>query len=136
MRSAPVFLSALFLAAVPALSRPLGTPRSLTPAEKSVVEAAASSGLLDPDAAKFKWFKYNGSDHYCGLLNGKNSYGGYIGYRHYSVDVKRDGSGNIVAADKLSVVDASTSYADTMRIICETSAKADTEDKAPIVPDP
>lgn len=127
---------ALTLAASPSVGRPLGTPRSLTPAERAIVEAATTKELPDPDAAKFKWLKYNGHRHYCGLLNGKNSYGGYIGYRHYTVDVERDDAGHIVSAGKVSIVDPGTSYADVMKTVCEVSAKADTEDKAPVVPDP
>ena len=64
--------------------------RELTKQEKSIIVKAVAEELKDPDSAKFKWVKANilwGSDLsvYCGLLNGKNSYGAYIGYRPFYV---------------------------------------------------
>lgn len=55
--------------------------RNLTTSEKKAVESAIRDQLKDPDSAKFKHSKYvsNGKGAYCGLVNSKNSYGGYAG---------------------------------------------------------
>lgn len=55
--------------------------RNLTNAERKYVENAIRNRLKDPDSAKFKHSMYvsNGEGAYCGLVNSKNSYGGYVG---------------------------------------------------------
>lgn len=66
------------------------TSRDLNTSEKSVISRAVSNSLKDPDSAKFKWLPLvtaRASAAYCGLVNGKNSYGGYAGYNHYVVRV-------------------------------------------------
>ncbi|WP_372400135.1 hypothetical protein [Azospirillum sp. HJ39] len=56
----------------------------MTKALQAAIEEGARSSLKDPDSAKFKdivAFKTKtGSIAGCGLINAKNSYGGYIGY--------------------------------------------------------
>ena len=62
--------------------------RGLSKNEKAVIMASVKSVLKDPDSAKFKWMKLHGSgssEIYCGLVNAKNSYGGYTGYSIFSV---------------------------------------------------
>jgi hypothetical protein len=59
--------------------------RDLTPAEKALLGHLLAQSLKDPDSAKFKWMplvlsERDGVTDYCGLVNGKNSYGGYAGY--------------------------------------------------------
>jgi len=40
--------------------------------------------LKDPDSAKFEQVRYNRSTEAgCGLVNAKNSMGGYVGLRHF-----------------------------------------------------
>lgn len=53
--------------------------------EKVIDEALASArhGMKDPDAAQFRNVRlvaYNGGHVVCGEVNGKNSYGAYVGY--------------------------------------------------------
>src|SRR5260370_36475652 len=55
--------------------------RELTPAEKLSFAPVLAVGLKDPSAAQFKWMpviltERDGITDYCGLVNGKNSYGG------------------------------------------------------------
>jgi hypothetical protein len=57
--------------------------RALTAKEKRSISAQVKDLLKDPDSAKFKWMRLYGTSEvetYCGLVNAKNSYGGYTGY--------------------------------------------------------
>jgi hypothetical protein len=63
---------------------------TLTDSEKSVIERAVKNKLKDPDSAKFKWMKLadgaittSSAIVYCGLVNSKNGYGGYVGYQPF-----------------------------------------------------
>ena len=56
--------------------------RELTAAEKLFFAPFLSAGLKDSSAAQFKWLpviltERDGITDYCGLVNGKNNYGGY-----------------------------------------------------------
>lgn len=63
--------------------------RDLTPTEKKLIESGLKSKLKDPDSAQFKWTKITrsagaeGRVYYCGMVNAKNSYGGYTGLDHF-----------------------------------------------------
>lgn len=61
--------------------------RDLTAAERAVVEMDIKKQLKDPDSARFKWLPYieQPNGHYCGLVNAKNSYGGYTGDQPFYV---------------------------------------------------
>lgn len=61
---------------------------TLTAKEKATIEKAVKRELLDPESARFKWFKLaqdvdtkavDANINYCVLVNSKNSYGGYVG---------------------------------------------------------
>ena len=56
------------------------TAPNLTTVQKSAIKAAVEDKLKDPDSAQYKWRPWNGSETYCGSVNAKNSYGGYIGF--------------------------------------------------------
>ena len=61
--------------------------RPLTMQEKEALQKSLAQALKDP-AAKFKWMpvivsRGEESVGYCALVYGKNSYGGYIGYRTF-----------------------------------------------------
>lgn len=65
----------------------------LTEKEKVIIMKAVKSELKDPESARFKWPKLAKdvdmkSDavaiNYCGLVNAKNSYGGYVGDRPFN----------------------------------------------------
>jgi hypothetical protein len=56
------------------------------------VRSAVSKQLIDPDAAHFRDIKrgLGKGDVICGYVNGKNSYGAYVGFRSFVfVDHKR-----------------------------------------------
>lgn len=74
-------------------TRPLGLP------EQKLVRDAVSETLLDPTTPLFKLGpQIITSQRYCGLVNGKNAFGGYTGYLTFSVIITRDASGRIRSA--------------------------------------
>lgn len=124
-----LFLSLALTVAAGASARPLGELRRLSDAEKGVVVRSVEEILKDADSAKFRWFQYNGHNHYCGQINGKNSYGGYTGYSHFLVDVEKDKEGRIIKAANPQIYGPDAPAVSVMRLVCEVSAKADSEDK-------
>lgn len=71
------------------------TTRELTPEEKRALAPIIADTLKDPEAARFKWMpvvrrERDGITDYCGLLNGKNSYGGYTGYTRFYGQLTKD----------------------------------------------
>jgi hypothetical protein len=78
--------------------------RELSQSEKSIISKSVISSLKDPEAARFKWLPLvvhsrDGVTDYCGLLNGKNSYGGYTGYMPFYVQLILDKEGNVVSSE-------------------------------------
>lgn len=71
--------------------------RDLLPAEAAAVELAVRQEMKDPDAAKFYHGDFPETDKnsaYCGLVNGKNSYGAYAGKQLFFVFIiKKDDGG-------------------------------------------
>src|SRR4051794_32228444 len=66
--------------------------RPLTSIEKESLRRSLSLTLKDPDTAQFKWLPAvvpkpdaapNAPTGYCGLVNGRNSYGGYTGFKRF-----------------------------------------------------
>lgn len=58
--------------------------RDLTAAEKKLLADGFAKGLKDPLSAQFQWTKVpkkfaSEMIDYCGMVNAKNSYGGYVG---------------------------------------------------------
>ena len=87
--------------------------RELTASEKMVISSTVSSGLKDPDAAKFKWVPLvvaNSSAAYCGVVNGKNSYGGYTGFYPYIVRVSFSEKHEITSAKLMAVSSGPDEY--------------------------
>lgn len=74
--------------------------RSITQAERTFVEQAVRDRLKDPDSAKFKHSYYvsNGKGAYCGLVNSKNSYGGYVGDSPFMAMITHDKKGRPTGA--------------------------------------
>lgn len=75
--------------------------RELTAAEKAAIGRAVALTMKDPDAAEFIWApfviaKREGISDYCGLVNGKNAYGGYVGYQRFYSQLQFDGSGKLI----------------------------------------
>ncbi len=62
--------------------------RDLTLAEKIALAGSLAQTFKDPSSAQFKWMpvvliERDGITDYCGLVNGRNSYGGYAGYQKF-----------------------------------------------------
>lgn len=77
--------------------------RELTGKEKSAIMEAIRFRLKDPESAKFKWMKVVvhklTTDGYCAIVNAKNSYGGYVGYKPFEVTFATNKSGNVEVID-------------------------------------
>jgi hypothetical protein len=62
-----------------------GGRRPLTPSEKKLIENAVRERLRDPESARFEWLQVvelstdKDTNTYCGFVNAKNSFGGYVG---------------------------------------------------------
>lgn len=73
--------------------------RDLTTAEKVSLTRSMSQTLKDPDSAHFKWMpvvlirRTDGATNYCGLLNSKNSYAGYVGFQPFYAQLTSDAKG-------------------------------------------
>lgn len=65
--------------------------KPIDPKEKAVRETVAAQ-LKDPDSAEFKGIKETSPGYWCGWVNAKNAYGGYVGY---SVFFYHDGKASI-----------------------------------------
>lgn len=62
--------------------------RDLTAAEKAALGQSIAKGLKDPDSARFQWLRFpkaprGDSVTWCGMVNAKNSYGGYTGSKPF-----------------------------------------------------
>lgn len=82
-------------------SAPPPEMRPLTQAEKVALARSLSLTLKDPDAAQFRWLPAikqlrDGEVGYCGLVNGKNSYGGYTGYKKFFAKIEQNSKGEYV----------------------------------------
>lgn len=98
------------LAAIPAMAVTIdlsdAKPRPLTASERGVIARAVAAALKDPDAAKFQWgpiILARDSAAYCGLVNGKNAYGGYVGFRPFMVRVTFSPARAVVDAKLIAV---------------------------------
>ena len=72
------------------MSASVAEARTMTAGEKRAVEAVVRDHLKDPRSAIFKHPEFrmpddSGGAIYCGLVNSKNSYGGYAGYAIFQV---------------------------------------------------
>lgn len=65
--------------------------RDLDDAEKKLIQDQVTTDFKDPSAAQFRWVALRDtkpgvdSQLYCGLVNGKNSYGAYGGFTPFQV---------------------------------------------------
>jgi hypothetical protein len=72
-----------------------GIPITLTPKQQQAVRAGVAKGMKDPESARFGDTmagakKVDGTITVCGYVNGKNSYGGYVGMSPF-VGILADG---------------------------------------------
>lgn len=77
--------------------------RDLVPSERQALAPVFSAGLKDPAAAQFKWMPVvlndrDGITDYCGLVNGKNGYGGYTGFVRFYAQLQKDDKGQFTRA--------------------------------------
>ena len=91
----------------PAADAPIAS-RPLSDAEKAALGPILAAKLKDPGAAQFKWMPValrdrDGITDYCGLVNGKNSYGGYTGYVRFYAQLRKDAKGAFTQAELRAV---------------------------------
>lgn len=72
--------------------------RELTPDEKSAIATIVADSMKDPDSTRIKWMpvvlrRRDGITDYCGLVNARNSYGGYTGYSRFYGQLIADADG-------------------------------------------
>src|ERR1700722_19060856 len=78
--------------------------RDLDVTEKKLITDAVTKDFKDPSSAQFRWLPIMGitrevsSRTYCGMVNGKNSYGAYIGFAPFSVFLAIKDSRVVIAA--------------------------------------
>lgn len=75
-----VLVSALLVSAGGAAA---AEPYQLSDAERALVEASIKRGMRDPAAAQFQRVaaaKDGANGFVCGMVNGKNGFGGYVGF--------------------------------------------------------
>ena len=101
--SAAVALSACTVTTQAPISPTVTSPlemRPLSPTEKAALAKTLSQTLKDPNAAQFKWLPAaaNGSGPigYCGLVNVKSSYGGYVGFRRFFAMISKGPKGDYI----------------------------------------
>ena len=75
--------------------------RPLTPNEKTALAKGLSQTLKERVGAQFKWLPVPGNSNgpigYCGLVNIKNSRGGYVGFRRFFAMISKGPKGDYVA---------------------------------------
>jgi hypothetical protein len=81
----------------------LAKARELTAPEKAALGRIIAASLKDPGAAQFRWMPIidrtrDGITDYCGLVNSKNSFGGYSGFVRFYVQLSKDDSGMFMRA--------------------------------------
>lgn len=82
--------------------------RDLTPAERGALGKALARSFKDPQSAEFKWMpvalaERDGMTDYCGLVNGKNSAGQYIGFVRFYAQLKKDPKGQLMTGRMVTV---------------------------------
>jgi PBP1b-binding outer membrane lipoprotein LpoB len=102
------FVLTMLLAACSGLNQPTAQvtaapKREFTSVEKQALAPIFATGLKDPSAAQFKWMpvvltQRDGITDYCGLVNGKNSYGGYAGFVRFYAQLQNDEKGQFTKA--------------------------------------
>jgi hypothetical protein len=84
----------------PTVTPPLDEMRPLTPTEKVALAKTLTQTLKDPIAAQFKWLPVavsgSGPIGYCGLVDVKNSSGGYLGFRRFFAMISKGPKGDYI----------------------------------------
>jgi hypothetical protein len=92
--------------------------RPLTNPEKILLEDTVKSKLKDADSAKFKWLPFISMPLpvYCGLVNAKNSFGGYTGYVPYLAATLQAKDKKIHSAVVIAIGNADPDSPETMAV--------------------
>lgn len=130
-------------------SQPATTKPSVTqaPAESPKQPAQISDAALmdrgmktirammkDPDAAQFNDVKVGEEGSVCGMVNGKNSYGGYVGYKPFFV--LADGQAMIMPKDTLDKyttdeeLEALNNFLEIIKRLCIKPAEEEKQDES------
>lgn len=76
-------------------SKGVDLPIEVTEAMRAEIEGAVRNRMKDPESARFAVVYATqasaGAIYACGLVNGKNSFGGYVGDRPFFVGLTSDG---------------------------------------------
>lgn len=87
-------IARIFLIILGLLGAISASAADLTDKEKALVRESVKAKLKDPDSARFKWLPIAGNQTeadgatmmmYCGVVNARNSFGGYVGDVPYLV---------------------------------------------------
>jgi hypothetical protein len=91
--------------------------RELSQSEKAALASVFAQTLKDPGSAQFKWLpvimlERDGATYdYCGLVNGRNSFGGYAGFQKFYAQIRKNDKGaftrglvRTIASDDVSVI--------------------------------
>lgn len=93
-------IAALFMLFIPQASA-----RELDAVEKKLIMDEVTKDFKDGPAARFRWMpvtELRDSQVYCGMVNGKNSYGAFIGFVPFSVFLVAK-SGKVIVAGLIEV---------------------------------
>lgn len=88
-----ILCSLMFVTAIQIGSSSGAMARELSTEEKQVIASAVKRVLRDPASASFKWGEIKGEERidssnasavYCGYVNSRNAYGGFVGDKPFS----------------------------------------------------
>jgi hypothetical protein len=94
--------------------------RELDEKERALIAEVVTASFKDPAAAQFRWLPIPDSESlvtYCGLVNGKNSYGGYIGFSPF-IALLMLKNATVKEATVIDVAEPGTSDEQALRAMC------------------
>lgn len=89
-------LSILFMLSITAFT---SIAADISQKQKDAITDAVKAKLLDEDSAKFKFPPKQDEKIYCGQVNAKNKFGGYIGYSVFKVMLLDESSVYVIGVD-------------------------------------
>ena len=96
--------------------------RDLNAAEKTKIIQAIKQNLKDPNSALFKLGKVDQEiSQYCGMVNAKNSYGGYTGDVPFLAAISRDSTSVNATLIALGTVDPESAKSEAVYSMCANS---------------
>jgi hypothetical protein len=103
------------------------TLRDLTPGERTILAPLLAREMKDPNAAQFRWGRIGppnelGRSFYCAMVNGKNAYGGYVGYQPFYTIVQFEGGkiAGIRSENTTMANDADKGSAEVVQSVCHS----------------